>query len=98
MERLDLEIASEFVAMASHLLYLKTRMLLSIDDAEVNAEMESLIKSLEERSRMIEYQKMLLGVEYLGHADGGHIRKKSGARVDRTSVSPAEKLPQRHSR
>jgi segregation and condensation protein A len=88
MERLDLEIASEFVAMASHLLYLKTRMLLSIDDAEVNAEMESLIKSLEERSRMIEYQKMLLGVEYLsGRADVGRdifVKNPEPLAVDRT--------------
>ena len=29
---LDLEVASEFVAMASHLVYIKTRMLLSIHD------------------------------------------------------------------
>ena len=62
---MDLEIASEFVTMASHLLYIKTRMLLAIDDLEVIDEMESLKKSLEERSRMIEYQKMRLGVEYL---------------------------------
>ena len=65
MERMDLEIASEFVAMASHLLYIKTRMLLAIDDLEAIEEMESLKKSLEERSRMIEYQNMRLGVEYL---------------------------------
>ena len=64
MERMDLEIASEFVAMASHLLYIKTRMLLAIDDLEAIEEMESLKKSLEERSRMIEYQNMRLGVEY----------------------------------
>ena len=31
---LDLEVASEFVAMASHLVYIKTRMLLSIHDEE----------------------------------------------------------------
>ena len=30
--RLDLEVASEFVAMASHLVYLKTRALLRLDD------------------------------------------------------------------
>ena len=29
MERMDLEIASEFVQMASHLLYIKTKMLLA---------------------------------------------------------------------
>ena len=30
---MDLEVASEFVIMASHLVYLKTRMSLSIEDA-----------------------------------------------------------------
>lgn len=88
IERLDLEIASEFVAMASHLLYLKTRMLLSIDDAEVNEEMESLIKSLEERSRMIEYRKMLLGVEYLSErAEAGRdifVKNPEPIEIDKT--------------
>ncbi|MCL1835047.1 MAG: segregation/condensation protein A [Oscillospiraceae bacterium] len=46
MAELDLEIASEFVAMASHLAYIKTRMLLT-GDAEVS-ELEQLISSLEE--------------------------------------------------
>ncbi len=40
-EAMDLEIASDFVAMAAHLVYIKTRMLLSIDDEETKAEMES---------------------------------------------------------
>ena len=31
-KELDLEVASEFVTMASHLVYIKTRMLLSIHD------------------------------------------------------------------
>lgn len=65
IERQDLEAASEFVSMAAHLVYLKTRMLLSIDDKEVQEEMDQLIKSLEERSRMVEYRNMQLGAEYL---------------------------------
>ena len=48
---MDLEVASEFVAMASHLIYLKTRMLLSIEDEEAKGEMDALIQSLEERRR-----------------------------------------------
>jgi segregation and condensation protein A len=72
MEKLDLEVASEFVSMAAHLVYLKTRMLLSIDDSEVKEEMDQLIKSLEERSRMTEYRNMQLGAGYLGErADVG---------------------------
>ena len=47
MKAMDLEIASEFVQMASHLLYIKTRMLLSSDEEEVS-ELELLIASLEQ--------------------------------------------------
>ena len=50
-QQLDLEIASEFAAMASHLVYLQTRKLLSIEDEEAKNEMEALIQSLEERRR-----------------------------------------------
>lgn len=46
MERMDLEIASEFVQMASHLLYIKTRTLLAGDE-EVS-ELEELMSSLEQ--------------------------------------------------
>ena len=47
MKALDLEIASEFVQMAAHLLFLKTRMLLSGGEEQVD-ELELLIASLEE--------------------------------------------------
>ena len=50
-QRMDLEVASEFVSMASHLVYIKTRMLLSIEDEEAQNEMDALIQSLEERRR-----------------------------------------------
>lgn len=46
MEKLDLEIASEFVQMASYLLYIKTRVLLT-EEKEVT-ELEQLIASLEQ--------------------------------------------------
>ena len=46
MQSMDLEIASEFVQMAAHLLYIKTRTLLSSDE-EVS-ELEVLISSLEQ--------------------------------------------------
>lgn len=52
MKSMDLEIASEFTAMASHLVYIKTRMLLSINDEEANAEMDLLIQTLEQRRRL----------------------------------------------
>ena len=43
---MDLEVASEFVTMATHLMYIKTRMLLSIEDEEAQSEMDALIQSL----------------------------------------------------
>ena len=54
-QKMDLEVASEFVAMASHLVYLKTRMLLSIEDEEAQSEVDALIQSLEERRRNEKY-------------------------------------------
>ena len=54
-QRMDLEVASEFVIMASHLVYLKTRMLLSIEDDEAKSEMDALLQSLEERRRSENY-------------------------------------------
>jgi len=47
MQEMDLEVASEFVQMASHLVYIKTRTLLAADDEEVS-ELDLLIMSLEQ--------------------------------------------------
>ncbi len=57
-KELDLEVASEFVTMAAHLTYIKTRMLLSIHDEEALSEMEQLIASLEEHQRHESYGKI----------------------------------------
>lgn len=88
MDKPNLEAASEFVSMAAHLVYLKTRMLLAIDDREVLEEMDQLIKSLEERSRMLEYRNMQLGAEYLStRADVGRsifVKLPEPVEVDRT--------------
>ena len=52
MKRMDLEIASEFISMASHLVLSKTKMLLSeAEQQEGLSEMELLIQSLEQRQR-----------------------------------------------
>ena len=51
-KRLDMEIASEFITMASHLMLIKTKMLLSAaEQAEAETELDLLRKSLEERER-----------------------------------------------
>ena len=55
-QQMDLEVASEFVTMATHLMYIKTRMLLSIEDEEAQSEMDALIQSLQERQRGECYQ------------------------------------------
>nr|WP_325194530.1 segregation/condensation protein A [uncultured Oscillibacter sp.] len=57
-QKMDLEVASEFVTMASHLVYIKTRMLLSIEDEEAQSEMDALIQSLEERRRNENYVRV----------------------------------------
>lgn len=57
-QKMDLEVASEFVTMASHLVYIKTRMLLSIEDEEAQSEMDILIQSLEERRRNENYARV----------------------------------------
>ena len=65
-QQMDLEVASEFVTMAAHLMYIKTRMLLSIEDEEAQNEMDALIKSLEERQRGENYAKIKQLTERLG--------------------------------
>ena len=51
MHHMNIEIASEFVAMASYLLYIKSRVLLAASEEEAKDEMDLLIRSLEERQR-----------------------------------------------
>ena len=65
-EQLSLEVASEFVTMAAHLVYIKTRMLLSIDDEEAMSEMELLMAALEEHKHHESYLKIKAVTETLG--------------------------------
>ncbi len=66
MKRMDLEIASEFIAMASHLMYIKSKMLLSYSDqVEALSEMELLIRSLEQRRRQEAYEQIKLAAQQL---------------------------------
>lgn len=66
MKRMDMEIASEFIAMASHLMLIKTKMLLSAaEQEEAVSEMELLIRSLEERQRKEAFTQLKIGVEFL---------------------------------
>lgn len=66
MKRMDMEIASEFIAMASHLMYIKTKMLLSAaEQEEALSEMELLIRSLEERQRKEAYEQIKTAAQFL---------------------------------
>lgn len=65
-KELDLEVASEFVTMAAHLVYIKTRMLLSIHDEEAMSEMEQLIADLEAHQRHESYLKIQAVAPKLG--------------------------------
>ena len=59
MKRMDLEIASEFISMASHLVLIKTKMLLSeAERQEGLSEIELLIQSLEQRQRQEIMEKL----------------------------------------
>ena len=66
MKRMDVEIASEFTAMASHLMLIKTKMLLSAaEQEEAMSEMELLIQSLEQRQRKEAYGKIQGAAQFL---------------------------------
>jgi len=62
MAELDLDIASEFVAMASHLTYIKTKMLLHEEEV---SELSQLISSLEELQRGEVYQQIKVAAQTL---------------------------------
>lgn len=66
MKRMDMEIASEFIAMASHLMLIKSKMLLSkAEQEEALSEMELLIRSLEERQRKEAYEQIKMASQFL---------------------------------
>jgi len=66
MKRLDMEIASEFITMASHLMLIKTKMLLSAaEQAEAEDELDQLRQSLIERKRKEAMEQIRLAVAEL---------------------------------
>lgn len=65
-KRMDMEVASEFIAMASHLMQIKTKMLLSVTEREeALTEMEQLRRSLEERQRAGAYEQIQIAAKFL---------------------------------
>ncbi|MBO5953804.1 MAG: segregation/condensation protein A [Oscillospiraceae bacterium] len=66
MKRLDMEIASEFITMASHLMLIKTKMLLSAaEQAEAQSELDLLRQSLIERQRKEAIEQIRMAVSVL---------------------------------
>ena len=67
MKRMDSGGASEFIAMASYLMYIKTRMLLSkAEQEEAQSEMDKLVESLQKRQRQDAYQQIQKAAKQLG--------------------------------
>ena len=66
MKRLDMEIASEFITMASHLMLIKTKMLLSAaEQAEAETELDLLRQSLIERQRKEAMEAIRTAISWL---------------------------------
>ncbi|NLM83110.1 MAG: segregation/condensation protein A [Clostridiales bacterium] len=82
LKRMDLEIASEFVAMASYLMLIKTKMLLSA--GEEVTELDQLISSLEELKRRDSYARIKAVVETL---------RDMSERAGVTYTKPPEYIP-----
>ncbi len=87
-KQMDLEVASEFVTMAAHLMYIKTRMLLSIEDEEAASEMDQLIRSLEERRQKETYVRIRALAERLGPMSefGRNIMTKNPEPMERGKI------------
>lgn len=66
MKRLDMEIASEFITMASHLMLIKTKMLLSeAEREEAQTELDILRQSLLERQRKEAIEQIRLAIGFI---------------------------------
>ena len=94
-QQMDLEVASEFVTMAAHLMYIKTRMLLSIEDEEAQNEMDALIKSLEDRKRGEIYLKIKMLTERMGPMSefGRNILTKTPEPMERGRIYEYDQEP-----
>ena len=66
MKRMDMEIASEFITMASHLMLIKTKMLLSAAEAaEAQSELDLLRQSLIDRQRKEALEQIRMAITVL---------------------------------
>ncbi len=107
-KRMDMEVASEFIAMASHLMYIKTRMLLSkAEQEEAESDMEILIRSLRERQSKEAYEQIKLAASQLSvlqrnwtrplYQRPGTLRARPDLPLPARPIRPADG-PRRHCR
>jgi segregation and condensation protein A len=80
MELMDLEIAGDYLVMAATLLYIKSRMLLPVDQQPPDEEMEEEDPRWELVRQLVEYKKFKEAAEQLG--DLGAIREMMFLRGD----------------
>ena len=95
-QQMDLEVASEFIAMAAQLMFIKTRMLLSLEDEEAQSEMDLLIRSLEERRSSENYAKVKAAAAKLGPMGefGRNIMVRGPEPVERGKVYHYDHQPE----
>lgn len=85
-KKLDLEVASEFIIMASHLMFIKSRMLLSLEDEEAKSEMDELITALQERQQKDTYLRVKLLTEKM--AELSEFGRNTMTRGPETTAEP----------
>ena len=89
MKRMDMEIASEFITMASHLMLIKTKMLLSAaEQAEAESELDLLRQSLIERKRKEAMEQIRLAITDLEPRNEIGRCLCAGIRAIATSIPP----------
>ena len=95
-KQMDLEIASEFIAMAAQLMFIKSRMLLSREDEEAQSEMDELIKSLEERKNSETYERIKRVIQILGPMSefGRNIMTKNPEPMERERIYEYDHSPE----
>ncbi len=93
---LDLEIASEFITMAAHLMFIKSRMLISLEDEEAQSEMDELIHALQERQQKDTYLRVKLLTETMAAMSefGRNTMTRNPEPVERGAIYEYDHVPE----
>ena len=93
MRALDIEVAGEFIAMASHLVYIKSKMLLPVyEDEDAEDPRAALIETLLDYQRVKQAGGMLLGRYEVGKDAFTRNREALGADPDRLYANTTDHL------